>query len=80
MVISHRIPQNQQRREKKQVKTLNTLYHLKIKATKVTVKKTSTPRICFVDPEPQSKKTPEQLESDNSIPGAEGPKVNKILF
>ncbi|KAI5427684.1 hypothetical protein KIW84_032916 [Lathyrus oleraceus] len=59
------------KKRKKQVKTLDTLYHSKIKATKVPMKKTSTPRICFIDPEPQSKKTPEQLESDNSIPGAE---------
>lgn len=65
------------KKKKKKVKTYDALSHPKIKATKVPAKKTSTPRVPSADPEPQSKRTPEKLESNNSSHGAEVPKVNK---
>lgn len=66
------------KKKKKQMKISDALSQPKIKATKTPTKKTSTPRVPSTDPEPQSKKTSEQLESDNSNPGAEGPKVKTL--
>ncbi|XP_050915180.1 uncharacterized protein LOC127130156 [Lathyrus oleraceus] len=56
------------KKRKKQIKTFDTLSHPKIKATKVSAKKSPTSKEPSVDREPPTTKTPEQRESDNSSP------------
>lgn len=53
------------KKKKKEMKIFDALSQPKIKDAKTPAKKTSTLRVPSTDPEPQSKKTPEQLESDN---------------
>lgn len=65
-------------KKKKQIKTSDALSHPKIKATKTLEKKASTPKAPSTDPKPPIKKTPEQLESNNSSLGDEGPKVKTL--
>lgn len=65
-------------KKNKQIKTSDTISQPKIKATKASAKKASTPKVPSTDPEPPTKKTHEQLESDNSSSGAEGPKVKTL--
>ena len=68
------------KKKKKQMKIFDALSQQKIKATKTPGKKTSTTMVPSTNPEPPSKKTLEQLESENSIHGAEGPKVKKFTL
>lgn len=60
-------------KKNKQLKIQEALAQPKEKA--IQAKKPPTPRVLEAESEPQSKKTPEQLESDNSSPGDEDPKV-----
>lgn len=62
-------------RNKKQLKLQGAPIHPKVKTNKA--KKTPT---LGVEPGSKSKKTPEQMESDNSSPRAEGPKVKHFTL
>lgn len=60
-------------RKKKQLKIQDAYVQPKAKTNKAM--KLPTPRVLGAKPGPQSKKTLEQMESDNSSPGAKGPEV-----
>ncbi|XP_050875583.1 uncharacterized protein LOC127079215 [Lathyrus oleraceus] len=60
-------------RKKKQLKLQGALVHLKVKTSKA--KKSHALKIPGAESGPKSKETLEQMESDNSSPRVEGPKV-----
>ncbi|XP_050909167.1 uncharacterized protein LOC127122938 [Lathyrus oleraceus] len=64
----------QAKKKKKQAKTSDATSQPKVVVTKVQTKKPTILKVLEADLEFAAKTTPERLESDNSSPGAEGPK------